>query len=402
MLAHKTNSAAMEATGSSLSPRTSLKTKCRNSLAGALYHSGLLRVVRKLEGPYEFSSSDGLAAGRFRRIASSKFGILCYHRVGTEGVPLFSRLDPDVFAAQMRYLRSAYRLVSLGQLCEELQDNRQGEPTLAITFDDGYRDLYTHAFPVLQRYGIPATIYLVGHCMETGEASWYDQLFAAVVFCQEGMIEVDLDKRTRYLLPNRSARMAATWDIICYLRSIPNAERLRWCAAFLERVPAPAAEVRDRMLNWSQVREMQAKGVSFGAHTMTHPSVGRLDHGELQRELLESKTLLEKGLNASFDDFAYPFGKPSDCLASAEVLFGQAHYRSAVTTEPGYNTQLSNCYQLRRIQISDDPSISSFAFNIFRMFLEGPSFAPLGGLGIPAPQDSESRSTGITVDTDHA
>ena len=150
--------------GPSLSAR--VKTAFKRGIAGALYHSGLVSVPRSIAKTYELEQVEGSFLPRIHRFSGSKFGILCYHRVGTQGVPFFSRLDPSVFESQIRYLRKSYRIVPLAQLCSELLEGRQVSPTLAITFDDGYRDLYTHAFPVLQKYGIPATIYLIGRCMQ--------------------------------------------------------------------------------------------------------------------------------------------------------------------------------------------------------------------------------------------
>src|SRR5271154_1703219 len=130
------------------SPPLGLKEKCRRAVASGLYHTGLLSVMRHFESEHELSNVEGSRLPRLRRSGTSKFGILCYHRIGTSGVPVFSRLDPRVFAAQMRYLKKHYRLVPLGQLCQELKGGSIVKPTLAITFDDGYRDLYIHAFPV--------------------------------------------------------------------------------------------------------------------------------------------------------------------------------------------------------------------------------------------------------------
>jgi peptidoglycan/xylan/chitin deacetylase (PgdA/CDA1 family) len=347
------------------------KDTCRRTIASVLYHTRLLHIVRRLESSHQLYSGPDSRWPKLSRFAGSKFGILCYHRVGTEGVPLFSRLEPRVFAAQMRFIKKHYRVVPLGQLCSELQEARLVKPTLAITFDDGYRDLYTHAFPVLQKYQIPATIYLIGRSMETGEAPWYDRIFAALSAAEGPALEVHLGSPCRFTLSSPAARAAAAWEIVCYLRSIPDSERRVWCADFEARVPVPERELQDRMLNWKQVREMQRGGVNFGAHTMTHPSVSRLSPSVMENEFKFSRQVLEQGLGGYVQDFAYPFGKPSDCGAVAEGYLLRSGYRSAVTTTAGTNTIGANLMALRRLQIGDDPSIPSFAFGIGRLFLEG-------------------------------
>jgi peptidoglycan/xylan/chitin deacetylase (PgdA/CDA1 family) len=349
----------------------SFRDICRRTVANVLYHTRLLHIARRLESSHQLYSVPDTRWPKLSRFAGSKFGILCYHRVGTEGAPLFSRLEPTVFAAQMRFIKKHYRVVPLGQLCSELQEAHLVKPTLAITFDDGYRDLYTHAFPVLQKYQIPATIYLIGRSMETGEAPWYDRIFAALSAAEGPVLEVKLGSTCRFSLSSPVARAAAGWQIVCYLRSIPDSERRVWCADFETQVPVPERELQDRMLNWKQVREMQRGGVKFGAHTMTHPSVSRLSPSAMENELKSSRRVLEQGLETYVQDFAYPFGKPSDCGSAAEEYLLRCGYRSAVTTRAGTNMIGANLMALRRLQIGDDSSIPSFAFGIGRLFLEG-------------------------------
>ena len=348
----------------------SFKQACERVLATGLYRTGLLSMVRRLEQTYELRSSPSSLLPRLHQFAGSKFGILCYHRVGTEGVPLFSRLEPAVFEAQMRYLKAHYRIVPLAELCQELREGRQAVPTLAITFDDGYRDLYTHAFPVLQKYQIPATIYLIGRSMETGEAPWYDRIFVAFASAPGPVLELQMQELRQFDLSTAALRNNAAWETVCFLRSIPNARRKKWCADF-ERLIKPRSDwLENRFLTWDQVRIMQRGGVSFGAHTMTHPSVSRLDPADFIEEFDLAKQLLEGGLDRPVQDFAYPFGRLSDVSSAAQGFLARSGYSSAVTTMEGFNSSSANLHLLNRLQVGDDPSISSFAFSVVRMFLE--------------------------------
>jgi peptidoglycan/xylan/chitin deacetylase (PgdA/CDA1 family) len=362
--------------GPSLSAR--VKTAFKRGIAGALYHSGLVSVPRSIAKTYELEQVEGSFLPRIHRFSGSKFGILCYHRVGTKGVPFFSRLDPSVFESQMRYLRKSYRIVPLAQLCNELSEGRQVSPTLAITFDDGYRDLYTHAFPVLQKYGIPATIYLIGRCMQTGEATWYDRIFVALACVAGATIELEMDSHCQFDLSTPALRTEAAWRIVCYLRSISEKRRRDWCAAFDQRMRPPSDLLEGCMLNWDQVRTMQRGGISFGAHTMSHPVVRQLESSAFHEEFVRSKEILEAGLDSRVDDFAYPFGRTSDVSSSAEKFIASCGYRSAVTTTEGFNVSGSNRFMLNRFQINDDRSVSLFAFNVARMFMESTSVSNSG------------------------
>jgi peptidoglycan/xylan/chitin deacetylase (PgdA/CDA1 family) len=370
---------APSSSGSS-GPRLSarVKTAFKRIIAGGLYHSGLISVPRSIAKTYELQQVQDSFLPRIHRFSGSKFGILCYHRIGTKGVPFFSRLDPGVFEAQMRCLRKSYRIVPLRQLCSELLEGRQVNPTLAITFDDGYRDLYTHAFPVLQKYAIPATIYLIGRSMESGEAPWYDRIFVALARATGRTIEVEMDSHCQFDLSTPALRTDAAWRIVCYLRSISDKHRRDWCVAFDERMRPPSDLLEGCMLNWDQVRIMQRGGISFGAHTMSHPVVRQLEPSAFHEEFVRSKEILEAGLDSHADDFAYPFGRISDVSSSAEKFIASCGYRSAVTTMEGFNVSSSNPFMLNRFQIGDDRSVSLFAFNVARMFMESTSSSNSG------------------------
>jgi len=360
-----------------------IKEKCRRALAATMHHTGLLGVPRRLGFRHELQSSSGRLLPKLKRSSGSKFGIVCYHRVGKGGVPLFSQLEPRVFESQMRHIKTHYRLVPLGQLCQELRESQPVKPTLAVTFDDGYRDLYTHAFPILQKYAVPSTVYLIANCMQTGLPPWYDSIFVALQHAAGTVLELDLDRPRQFSLSSPSARFQAAWEIVCFLRSVPDAERRKWCEAFHCQLPAPSEALENRILNWDQVRKMYRGGVSFGCHTSTHPAVSRLDPRALEKEICQSKNELEAGLDAPMVDFAYPFGKPADCGFVAEPFLSAGGYRSAVTTSSGFNPSGTNAFRLRRMQIGDNPSLSLFAFELARVFLESESTpscdSPAGG-----------------------
>ncbi len=369
------------------------KEKCRKVLADGSYRSGMLRIVKPFEDSHEFYDSPSLRFPRLRRSTGSKFGILCYHRVGTEGVPFHSKLDPALFEAHMRYVKKRYRVVPLGQLVREMLASENVRPTLAITFDDGYRDLFTHAFPTLQKYQIPATVYLIGHCMETGEAPWYDRIFAGFTAFSGTCLELEARGTRRFFLDTLQARLAAAWEIVCYLRSIPDTARRRWCADFDQQMRPPIESLESRMLDWDQVRAMQGGGMFFGAHTMNHPAVSQLDPAAFKDELVDCKKLLETGLDASVEDFAYPFGKLTDGSSISQDFIVRAGYRSAVTTIQGFNSPGANPFMLRRLQIGNECPMSTFAFNLSRLYLEAtvensPAWSPV----VPAPSSIARES----------
>lgn len=344
--------------------RSSWKTK----LASALYHTGLLRVLEHVSRSYELRRSNRSRLFSVHRALGPKSVILCYHRVGTGGAPLYSELEPEVFEAQMRYLSTRYRVVSLDTLCEELVTPGETGRSVAVTFDDGYRDVYTHAFPVLQRYKIPATIFLTAGAIESGEVSWYDKIFLALSVAPNDKLDLILDKPRRFLLSSSAARLRAAEEIISWLRTLADEERKDFCCQLDRLVPVPAEEVVDRMLSWEQIQTMHQAGISFGSHTLSHPSVSRLGTAALDKELRGSKSLLEERLGVPAMHFAYPFGKPAD-YTNTEGAVARCGFRTASTTVWGVNTPGVNAYALFRVSLGEERHLAMFGLKFVQLFM---------------------------------
>lgn len=337
----------------------------------SLHRSGVLRVSEKLAGSHQLRRT----AGGFwlRRARMPRFAILCYHRIGSGGIPFYSQLPAKIFESQIRYLCSRYRVISLELMIQEMAQPQNVLPAVAITFDDGYRDLFTNAFPILKAYRVPATIFLTAGCIETGEVAWYDRVFLALRIAAGDTFELILDRPRRFDLSSESARMDAAVEIIRYLRAVSTSRRNELCAALERQIPLPPDQLRDRMLSWEQIRTMDRAGISFGSHTISHPMVSRLTQQEMKTELLESKRMIEQCLGHPVHSFAFPFGKREDYGVLPRELLLRAGYHCAVTTEWGLNTPLSDPLELNRVSVDEDWPLAMFGFQLNRLFLQASS-----------------------------
>jgi len=355
----------------------------------ASYHSGVISLLGRFAKEYEIAFRGKNSWPLLRRTPGPKFLILCYHRVGFGGVPLYSELPPDLFEAQMRFLKRHYRLMSLDDVCREMKDPTSTEPGVAITFDDGYRDLYHHAFPVLRKYQIPATIYLIAESMTTGNVAWYDRIFLALQLLRAEKLEIELDAPRSFELTSPQSRFHAALEIISSLRRLPNSRRKSSCADIESRLDLPEADLRDRILNWEQVQAMQETGVSFGSHTITHPVVSQLTPSDMLAELVESKRMLEAGLRAPVRHFAFPFGHANDICREAMDMLAESDYLSGATTIPGVNQPGANPMALRRVQIGEEHNLPMFASTVSQFFL----------LAETERRDGNRESSPLTADT---
>src|SRR5439155_7178200 len=98
----------------------------------------------------------------------------CYHRINDEHDPFLPAVSTELFERQMRIMAERHKVVSLHELLDRLEGDAP-ETLLAITFDDGYQDNYRNAFPIMQRYGLPATIFLTTGAIDSGQPLWFEQ-----------------------------------------------------------------------------------------------------------------------------------------------------------------------------------------------------------------------------------
>jgi len=165
---------------------------------------------------------------------------------------------------------------------------------LSSPLDDGYRSAYTVAFPVLQKYHLPATIYLTVDSVETGQVAWYDRIFLAMAVAPSGELQLDLRGPWRFQLNSPEDRLRAALEVVALLRTLPNAQRRVCCALLENKIGLPQNALSSRVLTWEEIHAMHQAGIAFGSHTLTHPVVSQLTPQELEQELGASKCLLEK------------------------------------------------------------------------------------------------------------
>ena len=274
--------------------------------------------------------------------------IITYHRIGEgEGGP---RISARAFAEQARYLAAHYTLVPLSRLAECLQRRRVPPRLAAITIDDGYRDAYEIAFPILRKYRAPATVFVVTEFVDGTAWLWTDKPRYLTALAAPQSFEIGVGARTLRLELNGGASRAVAAALInAGLKPLPEEDR----NASIERL---AFDLRVKLperppaaysaINWGQAREMSDAGVEIGSHTLTHPILTGLGDERLREEVVYSRDRLQTALGRKVETFCYPNGD-YDQRAQREV--DRAGYQCAVTTEVGLNNERNDPLALRRV-----------------------------------------------------
>ena len=245
--------------------------------------------------------------------------ILLYHRVGPDEHPwLLPSLPAETFAWQMAHLSRYYHVIPLAHAIEYFKTGAELPPrSVVLTFDDGWADIYHNAFPVLRRLRLPATVFLCTEMVERRRLFPSDRLRYAAYHATVG----GLTGEALYMEVWRRVRQAPTWS---------EAQIDGICAEL--GVPEDAREADEHVLAWAQVEEMAAGGISFGAHTRTHPDLRRLTPEERVRELAGSLADVIRHVPSTFRPMAYPFGRYNDEIAQTCADVG---FSCALSTERG-------------------------------------------------------------------
>jgi peptidoglycan/xylan/chitin deacetylase (PgdA/CDA1 family)/CelD/BcsL family acetyltransferase involved in cellulose biosynthesis len=307
-------------------------------------------VSRLIRRRFEASVSDDgrVVRSSWRRRRQPSARILYYHRVNDDRDLFFPATPLAAFDGQMRHIARHYKVVSLRALIDHLA-NGSAEPVVAITFDDGYRDNCENAFPILQRYGLPATIFLATGSLDSREPLWFEKLAATLKATTQEFVDVELDVPRRFWLRTDDERLRANGELFSLLRRLPEGDRAERLAHVLCALGSPSGAVRpDAMLTWDQVRHMKRHGIDFGGHTVTHPYLSRLPPDRVDWELVECRRRIEAELQSEVLHFAYPNGRAEDFAAANKDALRRAGYEAAVTTLWGMNYPTTDRLELRR------------------------------------------------------
>ena len=281
-------------------------------------------------------------AARLRRNGRAPL-VLGYHQVVEDAragasIPAM-RVSARTLERQLDCIGRDYLFVSLDEMAERLESGRRADrPLAAVTFDDGYRDVYEHAFPLLRRKGIPAAVFVVTGLVGTSRLQRHDRLYLGVArlfarpegYARLARILGDLELRLPALDLAAAGRPAVFTAVRALIESLAADDLDRVAGAISEDGgPEEGDAAPLRSLSWEMVREMHDAGITIASHTASHALLTRESRARARRELAESRAELARELGAPVRHFAYPDGS-FDAAVVDEVA--AAGYRYAYTT----------------------------------------------------------------------
>jgi peptidoglycan/xylan/chitin deacetylase (PgdA/CDA1 family) len=300
--------------------------------------------------------------------------VLNYHRINDPFQPRFDTFRPNIsctpagFAEQMNYVQKHYNVITVEHLVLWLRNDKAIPPHAAIiTFDDGYFDNLTNAYPILKERNIPALIFLTTDYMDANIQFYWD--YAAYCFYHTS-------KQSAYLpvfgtcawsdQDTREALMMRWIEAVKQLEEDQKRQAVERLAKALD-VSVIEGSFENLYLTWEQVRLLSQNGIEFGSHTRSHPILTRIPLEKAREELIVSKKRIEEEINKQVISFAYPNGQSHDFSPDVSSLVREAGMEVAFTLLPGptrYSTIRKNPLAIRRIFLIYHDSLPRFVIKI--------------------------------------
>jgi len=284
----------------------------------------------------------------FKRLPMrNKLIVLNYHRIRPNDFLFSTPFDDGVFslnqdelARQINWLKSNTWIMSERDLLAHNKDGifaapKTSAPCVVITFDDGYLDNYTLAYPILKYFEVPAILFVATQMVHARQVAWWDVIAYLIKRCAKPFILVDGRQ-----FPMGDQRK----DAIAFFQLLMKQEKYEHTKYLLSElseaceVPLPDSELQNKeLLTWKEIREMAQHHIAIGSHTHTHRVLSTLSPTAQKEEMLLSKLIIEENIDQPVLSISYPVGEPHYITAETPVIAADSGYLLGFTTNSGFN-----------------------------------------------------------------
>jgi peptidoglycan/xylan/chitin deacetylase (PgdA/CDA1 family) len=284
--------------------------------------------------------------------------------------PVWTQLPITIFKKQVEWLAQNYNPVTLSQVVAAIKGGDNLPPkSVLLTFDDGLKNNYTVAFPILKQFEVPAAIFLTVDFIDSERFFWVDELYLALVSAHEQGKTIVLSHREAKSKVKAGHLWEAYLTMVEFLKRIPEKDRILRMKAILDQVSIERERYQNDfgLLSWKNVIEMEKSNlIEFGAHTANHRILTSIPDEELTDELFGAKERLEEHLSHKVTSFCYPnggFGK--DYLPKHREMLQAAGYDCAFSTNRGlFINGIDHPFSIPRVAAGHDISSEEAYFKI--------------------------------------
>jgi peptidoglycan/xylan/chitin deacetylase (PgdA/CDA1 family) len=327
---------------------------------------GYLGVRRQLLSWLDDIGALDVVLRRRAGTAADWLPVLAYHRVAepTRGYPYDRGVidcTPRSFDRQLATLKQYFSVIGLDQLLAWF-DHREPLPPnpVMITFDDGYRDNYEQALPILQHHGLKAVFFISSGYVTDRRMFWWDRISymfhhsevgrACVGYPSDLVLDLREDAAGARRTVLKIIKNHYALDLDRFLDELSAGLEIAWDPR-LER-----ALVDDLLMTWDEVRALSRAGMDIGSHTRTHRVLWTLDQATLKSELEDSRRDIEGEIGREVKAISYPVGVSLRRLPSVTRAIADAGYSAGFTMDSRANHLSADLdrFDLRRVSMDID------------------------------------------------
>ena len=287
-----------------------------------------------------------------------------YHRLGHPTV--------EEFESQLRYLSSYHSIVSLEEVVDFVLDGKRlPSSPVVLTFDDGYHDNFSLAFPVLRDYQCKAGFFLTTDFIGTGEIPFHDQIIYGLCYTKEKKVRMEDDngRHHEYFLGTLNNKIRSFFKIQKLFKTLPYHKRTTYIKKLLTELEVEIDKtfLNHFMLSWEEIETMYLAGYTFCSHTQSHPLLTKLNTKELENEIIESNNIIFEKLKSEGIFFCYPYGKKGEFDKRIIHLLRDNGFIAACSAIHGINRQGDDPYRIKRTAMISEP-IEAFSLRTAGLF----------------------------------
>jgi peptidoglycan/xylan/chitin deacetylase (PgdA/CDA1 family) len=264
-------------------------------------------------------------------------------------------MTPQSFEKQLEYLCSHYEIIDLEILANYLHTGKTlPSKAVIITFDDGFKDNYLYAYPLLRKYGCPATIFLTVDAIGTKRVPLYSQIIWLFSYLSSNFNKIEIPAVGILHLGSLTGKAMAITKVNKKLRELSPKQREIFLKELLKytNFEFPESVLDSEVyLSWADIREMKNDKITFGSHSLTHPFLPLLSLNEARWEINYSKKRIEEEIGQRVVTFSYPFGGYNTRIME---IVRNSGYLCAVTNIPTVVTLKANPYKLGRFGVAEN------------------------------------------------
>lgn len=266
--------------------------------------------------------------------------ILNYHRIGDKHSSLLDRnlwsATEEDFDSQISMISRNFDVIGLDDLDSAFK--RQHGRFVMVTFDDGYQDNYTNAFPILKSHDVPATFFITTGFLDIPMVPWWDEIAWMVRTSPLDALDVNPWTTTPVPFdePHREVAIKRLLTIYKGLSGSVTLNYLNFLAEELKTGRCPIQVAQELWMTWDMIREMKQGGMRFGGHTVTHPVLANIPQEQQDYEVGTCRRRLVEELGEPIDAFGYPVGGAKSFNSDTREVLIRHGYKWAFVFMGGY------------------------------------------------------------------